>query len=82
MAMIKSKRRRMKSLNWLWLATTLTGSHGLAAELLEKVADIPLPGGTTRFDYQSLDAAASLKTRGRMDIPCEVEGARVLRAAN
>src|SRR6266571_6293367 len=25
---------------------------------LTKVADIPLPGGTTRFDYQSLDADA------------------------
>ncbi|MDB6056776.1 MAG: hypothetical protein JWO95_620 [Verrucomicrobiales bacterium] len=29
-----------------------------AQPLLEKVADIPLPGGATRFDYQSLDAAA------------------------
>ena len=28
------------------------------ADLLKKVADIPLPGGTTRFDYQSLDASA------------------------
>lgn len=27
-----------------------------ASPLLEKVIDIPLPGGTTRFDYQSLDA--------------------------
>ncbi|HZQ47515.1 MAG TPA: YncE family protein [Verrucomicrobiae bacterium] len=27
-----------------------------AEPLLAKVADIPLPGGTTRFDYQSLDA--------------------------
>src|SRR5262249_12934615 len=26
--------------------------------LLKKVADIPLPGGTTRFDYQSLDTSA------------------------
>ena len=26
--------------------------------LLKKVVDIPLPGGATRFDYQSLDAAA------------------------
>lgn len=25
--------------------------------LLKEVADIPLPGGTTRFDYQSLDAS-------------------------
>jgi DNA-binding beta-propeller fold protein YncE len=31
------------------------------AALLEKVADIPLPGGATRFDYQSLDA-----TTGRL----------------
>src|SRR5580765_7220619 len=29
----------------------------ICADLLKKVADIPLPGGTTRFDYQSLDAA-------------------------
>lgn len=35
--------------------TSLSAS---SAELLKKVADIPLPGGTTRFDYQSLDAAA------------------------
>ena len=26
--------------------------------LLKHVADIPLPGGATRFDYQSLDADA------------------------
>jgi DNA-binding beta-propeller fold protein YncE len=36
----------------------LTAFHGLSAELLKKVADIPLPGGATRFDYASLDAAA------------------------
>src|ERR1041385_5481860 len=29
-----------------------------SADLLKKVADIPLPGGATRFDYASIDAAA------------------------
>src|SRR3982750_2310906 len=29
-----------------------------SAALLEKVADIPLPGGSTRFDYCSLDSSA------------------------
>jgi DNA-binding beta-propeller fold protein YncE len=29
-----------------------------SAELLKKVADIPLPGGTTRFDYASIDPSA------------------------
>lgn len=29
------------------------------AALLEKVADVPLPGGATRFDYCSLDLAAN-----------------------
>jgi DNA-binding beta-propeller fold protein YncE len=40
------------------LAASLTAFHGHGAELLKKVADIPLPGGATRFDYASLDAAA------------------------
>src|SRR5882757_522993 len=40
------------------LAAHIMAFQGLSAELLKKVADIPLPGGTTRFDYQSLDAAA------------------------
>jgi len=42
----------------LALATCLAAFHGHSAELLKKVADIPLPGGTTRFDYASIDAAA------------------------
>jgi DNA-binding beta-propeller fold protein YncE len=42
----------------LALAISLASLPALSAELLKKVADIPLPGGTTRFDYQSLDAAA------------------------
>jgi DNA-binding beta-propeller fold protein YncE len=42
----------------LALAASLAAFHGLSAELLKKVADIPLPGGATRFDYASLDAAA------------------------
>src|SRR5882762_9090338 len=50
----------MKLLPSLSLALTaiLPAFHGHSAELLKKVADIPLPGGTTRFDYASLDAAA------------------------
>lgn len=42
----------------LALAAFLTALQGLSAELLKKVADIPLPGGATRFDYASIDAAA------------------------
>ncbi len=41
----------------LALATCLTALHGFSADLLKKVADIPLPGGPTRFDYASLDPA-------------------------
>jgi DNA-binding beta-propeller fold protein YncE len=44
------------------LAFVLTASLFAAgvesAELLKRVADIPLPGGATRFDYASLDASA------------------------
>src|SRR5438874_7693364 len=42
----------------LALISNLIPSPALAAELLKKVADIPLPGGATRFDYASLDVAA------------------------
>src|SRR2546425_10030258 len=42
----------------LALALLLTAFQGFSAGLLTKVADIPLPGGATRFDYASLDAAA------------------------
>src|SRR5438105_14084113 len=42
----------------LTFAACLMTVRVLSAELLKKVADIPLPGGATRFDYQSLDAAA------------------------
>src|SRR5215470_16054343 len=42
----------------LALVLQLSAVAVLSAELLRKVADVPLPGGTTRFDYQSLDAAA------------------------
>ena len=48
----------MRRLDWLALATLpfLAGSEGVKAQsLLKTVADVPLPGGTTRFDYQSLD---------------------------
>src|SRR5882724_4735388 len=34
----------------------LSAAH--SADLLKNVADIPLPGGATRFDYCTLDAAA------------------------
>ena len=42
----------------LVLFAQLTTLSVLSAELLKKVADIPLPGGATRFDYASLDASA------------------------
>jgi DNA-binding beta-propeller fold protein YncE len=42
----------------LLLTLSLAALPASAAELLKKVADIPLPGGATRFDYASLDPAA------------------------
>jgi len=42
----------------LALAACLTAFYSFSAELLKKVTDIPLPGGTTRFDYASIDSAA------------------------
>jgi DNA-binding beta-propeller fold protein YncE len=41
-----------------WLLAILTCSRGGAAELLTKVADIPLPGSATRFDYCTVDTSA------------------------
>jgi DNA-binding beta-propeller fold protein YncE len=43
---------------FLALAAWLVALPAHPAELLKKVADIPLPGGATRFDYASLDGAA------------------------
>src|SRR5215510_7870369 len=48
----------MRTLLWLAIAAILllAGSEVLKAQsFLKTVADVPLPGGTTRFDYQSLD---------------------------
>jgi DNA-binding beta-propeller fold protein YncE len=42
----------------LVFAFVLTIFSALSADLLVKVADIPLPGGATRFDYASIDPAA------------------------
>jgi DNA-binding beta-propeller fold protein YncE len=41
------------------LVACSTAFQGLSADLLKKVADVPLPGGATRFDYQSLDSGAN-----------------------
>jgi DNA-binding beta-propeller fold protein YncE len=49
--------RRLALLS-LALAARLAILSASSAELLKKVADIPLPGRATRFDYASLDAAA------------------------
>src|SRR5205085_9853411 len=38
----------------LFRGAVLTPAHA-AALLLKTVADVPLPGGATRFDYQSFD---------------------------
>lgn len=46
----------MKKLLPLFLISI--AAHLSADPLLKKIGDIPLPGGTTRFDYQSLDPAA------------------------
>jgi DNA-binding beta-propeller fold protein YncE len=48
----------MKSIFVFTVAVVLMIGHSATAALLEKVADVPLPGGTTRFDYCSLDAGA------------------------
>ena len=53
---IKSKTHPTRFALPLALCLTVGVAH--PAELLKKVADIPLPGGATRFDYQSLDAEA------------------------
>lgn len=48
----------MRTLLWPALALILVfeGSEAVNAQsFLKTVADVPLPGGTTRFDYQSLD---------------------------
>lgn len=48
----------MRTLLWPALAVILFsgGSEAVKAQsFLTTVADVPLPGGTTRFDYQSLD---------------------------
>ncbi|HJY53599.1 MAG TPA: YncE family protein [Candidatus Udaeobacter sp.] len=49
----------MRTLLWLAIAAILllAGSEVLKAQsFLKTVADVSLPGGTTRFDYQSLDS--------------------------
>src|SRR5437762_4169624 len=38
-----------------WLSMEIK-QNAAADAMLKKVADIPLPGGTSRFDYQSFDA--------------------------
>src|SRR5205809_3460593 len=52
----------MKTLTPITLALTALLAFPAALRagdsLLKRVADIPLPGGATRFDYQSLDLAA------------------------
>ena len=48
----------MRTLLWLWVAAILllAGSEVLKAQtFLKTVADVSLPGGTTRFDYQSFE---------------------------
>jgi DNA-binding beta-propeller fold protein YncE len=51
--------KQLKQLTFaLFALLTISGSLYGAGPLLKTVADIPLPGGTTRFDYQSLDQDA------------------------
>ena len=48
----------MRTLLWTALAALmlLAASDAVNAQsFLKTIADVPLPGGTTRFDYQSLD---------------------------
>ena len=64
MTTIKNKSRRVafrfqiSNLKFAILAGLSICVSAQGADLLKKVIDIPLPGGTTRFDYQSLDAFA------------------------
>jgi DNA-binding beta-propeller fold protein YncE len=40
------------------LSAVVVQADSFTGVVLKKIADVPLPGGTTRFDYASLDAAA------------------------
>ena len=51
-------KRIFRSLSLFWVASYLLSIA--AAPLLKTVGDIPLPGGTRRFDYQSLDPKRGL----------------------
>src|ERR1051325_6003755 len=51
-------RFQISNLKFAILAGFCICMSGQGADLLKKVADIPLPGGATRFDYASIDSAA------------------------
>ena len=53
-----TSRSQISILKFAILAGICICASARGAELLKKVADIPLPGGTTRFDYASIDAPA------------------------
>ena len=55
---LSNKRCRPGTILWFVLALLLvfaSAETGRAQNLLKTIADVRLPGGTTRFDYQSLD---------------------------
>src|SRR5215475_11718502 len=55
---LSNKSCRPGTILWFVLALLLvfaSAQEGRAQNLLKTIADVPLPGSTTRFDYQSLD---------------------------
>jgi hypothetical protein len=59
---VKSRRNLDHELGkpFMALAFFVALPSSRAAELLKQIADIPLPGGTTRFGYQSLEIGPTL----------------------
>jgi DNA-binding beta-propeller fold protein YncE len=58
---------RMRISLVLALAACHPGAAGAGRGLLTRLADVPLPGGATRFDYQEIDAAKGLLVVAHMN---------------
>src|SRR5215470_3902745 len=51
----------------LLISLVLCGCAAKSGGMLTKVTDVPLPGGSTRFDYQSLDPTTGRLYLSHMD---------------
>src|SRR5439155_25747675 len=64
-------------------AGTSQATHRAAAPVLQRLADIPLPGPALRFDYQSIDTTANRLYISHMDaselVAFDLESRRVER---